>query len=87
MVVGKFKDARAVYTRLWTSGRMAPEGLEFVSAWFDEDVQRSYRLIRTNDRQLLDQWIAFWSDLVDFEACPVITPEEAGEKVASRLHR
>jgi len=40
MVVERYKDAAAVYRRLWDRGRMGPEGLVFVSAWFDEDVER-----------------------------------------------
>jgi len=37
------------------------------------------------DRHLLDQWIARWSDLVDFEVVPVITSAQAVERVAPRL--
>jgi len=36
-------------------------------------------------RHLLDQWIARWSDLVDFEVVPVITSAQAVEQVAPRL--
>ena len=85
MVVEHFKDAEAVYTRLWDRGRMAPKGLVFVSAWFDENVERSYRLMETNGRRPLDDWMAKWNDLIDFEVYPVITAEVAGEKVAARI--
>ena len=34
------------------------------------------------DRALLDQWMASWSDLVDFEVHRVITSKEAAEKVS-----
>jgi hypothetical protein len=87
LVVEHFKDAIAVYRRLWERGRMAPEGLDFVSVWVAENLERSYRLMRTNDRRLLDEWLANWSDLIDFEVSPVITPEEAGEQVSARLQR
>jgi hypothetical protein len=33
------------------------------------------------DRALLDQWIAAWTDLVDFEVHPVITSREATARV------
>ena len=59
--------------------------LKFVSACFDENVNYGYRLMQTHDRGLLDEWMANWNDLVDFEVSPVITPEEAGEKVAARI--
>ncbi len=85
MVVEQLKDAEAIYRRLWERGRILPQGLALVFAWVDENVQRSYRLMETHDRRLLDEWLANWSDLIDFEVHPVITPEEAGEKVAARM--
>jgi hypothetical protein len=85
MVVEHFKDAAAVYQRLWDHGRMLPKGLVFVSAWIEENVERSYRLMQTHDRRLLDEWMVKWNDLIDFEVCSVTTPEQAGEKVAARI--
>ena len=85
MVVEHIKDAIAVYQRLWDRGRILPNGLALVSVWFDENVERSYRLMQTHNRQLLGEWMANWDDLIDFEVYPVITPEEAGEKVANRM--
>jgi hypothetical protein len=85
MVVEQFKDAEAVYQRLWDRGRMLPRGVVLESAWVDENVERSYRLVKTYDRGLLDEWMANWSDLIDFEVHEVTTPEEAGEKVAARI--
>ena len=87
MVVERFKDAAAVYERLWERGRLTPKGLEYVSCWVDENVERSYRLMQCNGRQPLDDWMANWSDLIDFEVLRVITPEEAGEKVAARIQQ
>jgi hypothetical protein len=37
--------------------------------------------METEDRALLDQWTAKWSDLVDFEVIPVISSKEAAEKI------
>jgi hypothetical protein len=85
MVVEHYKDAAAVYRRLWERGRMSPTGLEFVSAWVEENVERGYRLMQTHDRRLLDEWTANWTDLIDFEVFLVTTPEEAGETVAARI--
>jgi hypothetical protein len=64
---------------------MLPKGLVFVSAWIDENVERSYRLMQTHDRRLLDEWMAKWNDIIDYEVHPVTTPEVAGEKVAARM--
>jgi hypothetical protein len=83
MVVERFKnqDAAPVYRRFRARGRMAPEGLEYVSSWVDDKLERCYQLMKTCDRALLDQWMANWSDLVDFEVYPVITSQEAAERI------
>ncbi len=87
MVVEHFKnkDALAVYRRFRDSGRMAPEGLSYVSSWVDDKLERCYQLMETHDRSLLDQWMANWSDLVDFEVHALLTSEEATEKVMPHL--
>jgi PAS domain S-box-containing protein len=86
MVVEHIKNAEAVYQRLWDRGRGLPNDLVLESVWFDENVEHGYRLMETHDRRLLDEWMANWSDLIEFEMHPVITSEEAGEKVAARMH-
>ena len=87
MVVEHFKnkDAVPVYRRFRESGRMAPEGLLYVASWVDEKFERCYQLMETHDRTLLDQWMANWNDLVDFEINPVVTSKEAVEKIGRRL--
>jgi hypothetical protein len=37
--------------------------------------------METHDRALLDQWIANWSDLVEFEVHRVITSAEASARM------
>ena len=81
----KHKDAVAVYRRFRDSGRMAPEGLTYVSSWVDDKLECCYQLMETQDRGLLDEWMANWSDLVDFEVHRVVTSKEAAEKIAWRL--
>jgi len=87
MVVEHFKgqDALPVYRRFRERGRLAPEGLIYISSWVDERFQRCFQLMETDDRNLLDQWIANWSDIVDFEVFPVMTSQEATEKIAPYL--
>jgi hypothetical protein len=41
--------------------------------------------METHDRTLLDEWMANWSDLIDFEVHPAITSNEAADKIAPRL--
>lgn len=87
MVIERFKggDAVPVYRRFRDQGRLAPEGLLYVSSWVDTNLDCCYQLMETDDRQLLDQWLARWSDIVDFEVHAVISSAEAAEKIAPRL--
>jgi hypothetical protein len=87
MVVEHFRngDAVPVYRRFRDRGRMAPDGLTYVSSWVDHKLERCYQLMETADRALLDQWMAHWSDLIDFEVYPVISSQEAVERIAPRL--
>jgi len=87
MVIENFRngDAVPVYRRFRKRGRLAPEGLTYLSSWVDHKLERCYQLMETDDRALLDEWIANWSDLVDFEVHPVMTSSEAAERIASRL--
>ena len=87
MVVEKFKngDAIPVYRRFRERGRMAPPGLKYVSSWVNEDMNRCYQLMETDDRALIDQWMANWSDIVDFEVHSLITSQEATERVGPLL--
>jgi hypothetical protein len=87
MVIENFKngDAAPVYRRFRDRGRLAPEGLSYISSWVNDQLDRCYQLMETEDRALLDRWIANWSDLVDFEVHPVITSKEAAEKIGPRL--
>ena len=64
---------------------MAPDNLNYISSWVDEKLERCYQVMETDDRALLDQWIANWSDLVDFEIHPVLTSSEAAARVTRRL--
>ncbi len=87
MVIENFKngDAVPVYRRFRDRGRLAPEGLSYVASWVDYKLERCYQLMETDDRALLDQWMANWSDIIDFEVHPVISSKEAAERIAPRL--
>ena len=87
MVIETFRngDAVPVYRRFRDSGRLAPDGLTYVSSWVDERFERCYQVMETDDRTLLDRWMANWRDIVDFEVHPVMTSKEAAERIAPRL--
>ena len=87
MVVEHFKnkDAVAVYRRFRDHGRMAPEGLMYLSSWVDEILRAAIGCTATEDPSLLDKWMANWSDLVNFEVHAVVTSQEAAESIEPRL--
>ena len=83
MIIEHFRagDARPVYARFRERGRLARDGLRYVSSWVTPDLTRCYQVMECDDRALLDEWIAAWSDLVDFEVHPVITSADAAARV------
>jgi len=87
MVIEHFKDGdpAPVYRRFRERGRLAPEGLTYINSWVDVNLERCYQLMETEDRGLLDQWIANWNDIVDFEVHEVIGSADAAARVARRL--
>jgi hypothetical protein len=87
MIIEHFKneDAIPVYRRFRDRGRLAPDELKYVASWVDENLKRCFQLMETDHPQYLDEWIASWTDLVDFEVYPVISSKEATDLVLSRL--
>ena len=81
MVIERFvHGARPVYERAAAHGRMLPPGLRYVDSWVDEGLQTCFQLMEAEEPGLLDQWMGEWSDLVEFEAVPVIASSEAAER-------
>ena len=87
MVLERFRngDASPVYRRFRERGRLAPEGLSYVASWIDEPMLTCYQVMETADRALLEQWMAQWSDLVEFEVHSVMTSEEAAHRMAPKV--
>ena len=83
MIIERFRDGDPVpvYRRFRDKGRLAPEGLTYVSSWVTQDLTTCYQVMETGDRALLDRWMAAWSDLTAFEVIPVITSAEASQRV------
>ena len=83
MVVEHFRnaDAAPVYRRFRERGRMAPDGIKYINSWVTEDLATCYQVMETADRALLDEWMSHWSDLVEFEVHPVVTSQQAAERV------
>src|SRR5262245_12834798 len=86
LVLEDFKgDPIPVYRRFRDQGRLAPEGLRYVSSWVTTDFMRCYQIMDCDDPALLQQWIERWKDFVDFEVIPVITSADAAAALAPRL--
>ena len=87
MVIEHFKnnDAVPVYRRFRDRGRLAPEGVQYISSWVDDKLERCFQIMEAAERDLLDRWIESWSDIVDFEVFPVLSSKEAAERIAPRL--
>lgn len=86
MIIEDFKgDPLPVYRRFRDSGRLAPEGLRYISSWVTPDLQRCFQVMECEDPELLRQWIDRWKDIVDFEVIPVLASADAAAAIAPRL--
>ncbi len=87
MVIERFKgrDAKAVYRRFRALGRGAPEGLTYVNSWIEANFERCFQLMECEDARLLQQWVAFWGDLIEFEIVPVVPSAETREAIEALL--
>ncbi|MEP6493341.1 MAG: DUF3303 family protein [bacterium] len=87
MVIENFRDGNPlpIYRRFRDKGRMAPEGLRYVTSWVTTDEARCFQVMECDDAHLIDQWIANWKDIVDFEVIPVTTSADAVAAIGPRL--
>ena len=85
MVIEHFRPGQApeVYRRFRERGRMAPDGVRYLSSWVDLDFRRCFQVMETEDEALLREWTTHWRDLIDFEIVRVRTSEEAAAAMAS----
>jgi hypothetical protein len=64
---------------------MMPDGVEYRGSWVTSDLRRCFQVMECADRRLLDEWMANWSDLTQFEVVPVMTSDEARAAIAPFL--
>lgn len=87
MIIETFRngDAVPVYRRFRDQGRLMPDGLEYVASWVTEDFGTCYQVMRCADRSLLDEWMANWRDVMEFEVLPVMSSAEAVRAMTPHL--
>jgi len=87
MVIEHFRPGRApeVYRRFRDRGRMAPDGLRYISSWVDLNYARCFQVMEADSEALFRKWTANWDDLIDFEIVPVRTSAEAAAAIAQDL--
>ena len=73
MVVERFtpEAAAEIYRRVREGGRSIPDGLRYVDSWVRADLRGCWQLMECDDPALLQEWIAGWGDLTEFEIVPV----------------
>lgn len=79
MVIEKFRPGcrDAVYERFHRKGRMMPAGLFYLDSWLEQNGDRCFQLMETNDPKLFPEWTRNWADLMEYEIV------EIGEKPGS----
>lgn len=87
MVLEKFRNADPVpvYRRFRDRGRLASAELRYVGSWVSTDLTQCFQIMECDDSRLLQEWMAQWSDIVEFEVIPVMTSAEAFAIVTPRL--
>jgi hypothetical protein len=85
MCIERYRNgAGPVYARFRDQGRMMPEGVIYVSSWVTQDLSTCYQVMECEKRELLDEWISAWNDLVDFEVVAIMESKEAATKVTQK---
>ena len=86
MVIEKFHTGKvkALYERFEKEGRLMPEGVRYVNSWTDKNVQICFQLMESESREKLLEWIDNWKDYASFKVVPVLTSQQAKEKVLSK---
>ena len=87
MVIERFKnrDAKAVYRRFRDQGRSMPDGLRYVNSWIEASFDRCFQLMECDEARLLQQWVASWSDLIEFEIVLVVPSAETRQTIEPLL--
>jgi hypothetical protein len=86
MVIETFMngDPRPIRERFLKQGRLLPDGVVYHVSWIDPERARCFQVMEADTVELLEKWIAGWSDLIEFEVVPVVTSPEYWARFANR---
>ena len=85
MVIETYTSGPApVYQRAAQRGRMLPPGLTYVDSWVvdDDALDRCFQLMECDSASGLQEWVASWGELADFEIVPVTASRETQDLMA-----
>ena len=84
MVVERFAPgaAREIYRRVREDGRGLPDGVRYVDSWVRADLGGCFQLMECDELAPLQEWVASWGELADFEVVPVTASRETQELMA-----
>ena len=73
MVIETFKAGMMdkVYERFNQKGRMLLEGVYYLDSWLSNDRTKCFQLMEADKFELIEEWIAKWNDLIEFEVVSV----------------
>ncbi|MGH2490966.1 MAG: DUF3303 domain-containing protein [Candidatus Limnocylindria bacterium] len=74
-----------MYRRVRDESRPLPDGLKYIGSWIDANLGRCFELVDCEDVRLLHQWVAYWSDLIEYEIVPVLPSKETRENITPLL--
>jgi len=83
MVIETFKAYMVdkVYERFNEKGRMLPDGVHYLDSWLSNDRTKCFQLMEADRFELMEEWIAKWVDLIEFE---VVSVQDSPTKAAQQ---
>jgi hypothetical protein len=84
MLVERFAPgaAREIYRRVREGGRGLPEGVRYVDSWVRADLRGCFQLMECDSTAALQEWVASWDGLADFDIVPVTASRETQDLMA-----
>ena len=85
LIIERFypEKVKALYQRFEAEGRLLPDGVQYLNSWIDEKIETCYQLMESDTQEKLLEWVSRWSEFATFDIIPVISSDQAKEKVFS----